>query len=279
MGLKEWGCWPDSLARRLNTQLKPPDNRLFNALARQRRLLVLAIVLLCASAWGYTAHLSSQMQSMPIDVMSIPAMTWSQTDVYFMFIMWAVMMVAMMLPSATPAIMLFANVCRQRSAHSRPTANVATFVGGYLLVWFAFSVGATLINWILHTQGFLTFKMGHTNNIIGGTLLIAAGAFQWTPLKDVCLKHCRSPLSFLMSKWREGNLGALRMGIEHGTYCVGCCWLLMALLFALGIMNLAWIAVLSVFVLIEKIIPRGELFARTAGVALVAWGSFILTFV
>ena len=206
----------------------------------------------------------------------MPALSWSAADAVFMFVMWAVMMVAMMLPSATPAIMLFERVSAQRIANGRSAAKTLVFAAGYLAVWSAFSLAATWLNWLLHTEGALTARMGHASQTIAALLLVAAGVFQWTPLKDTCLRHCRSPIGFLMSRWREGNTGALRMGFEHGVYCVGCCWLLMALLFALGIMNLAWIAILAVFVLIEKVAPRGEVIGRIAGAALIGWGGFLL---
>ena len=159
-----------------------------------------------------------------------------------MFLMWAVMMTAMMVPTATPMILTFAAVNRRRRANRQPFVSTGVFLAGYVAVWTAFSVLATLGNWGLHQASLLSSMMGETtNSYLGGSLLLAAGAFQWSPLKFACLNHCRSPMGFVMTSWREGKAGAIRMGLEHGAYCLGCCWVLMALLFVLGIMNLAWI--------------------------------------
>jgi predicted metal-binding membrane protein len=201
---------------------------------------------------------------------------WSLADFGFMFVMWAVMMVAMMLPSATPMILLFAQTTRKQLESATPYGPTAAFMWGYLAVWTLFSAIATLANWALHSQQLLSSMMGHATPKIAGALLIAAGIFQWTPLKTMCLKHCRSPLAFLVTHLRTGLFGAFLTGMHHGAFCVGCCWLLMGLLFALGVMNLAWVAALAVFVLLEKALPAGEFLARTSGVGLVAWGLWLL---
>lgn len=275
MGVQVGSRRPDPLAGGL-TPLPSAEGHFSAALARQRRALVVAISLLTAAAWAYTLHLASAMRAPSMQTMSMPATTWSPADAAFMFVMWAVMMVAMMLPSATPAILLFERVCARRAVNGRASGRTAAFVAGYLAAWLSFSVAATWLNWFLHAEGVLTGIMGRTTQTVGALLLIAAGVFQFTPVKDMCLRHCRSPIGFLTARWREGNGGALRMGVEHGFYCVGCCWLLMALLFALGIMNLAWIAALAVFVLIEKVAPFGKVIGRMAGAALVVWGGFLL---
>jgi predicted metal-binding membrane protein len=186
--------------------------------------------------------------------------------------MWAVMMVAMMVPSATPMIFAFLQVNRGRKAANRPFVPVTIFVVGYLAVWAAFSALATFAQWGLHRTALLSPAMAATSPALNGGLLIAAGIFQWTPLKLACLKGCRSPLSFLMGEWREGTGGAFVMGLRHGAYCVGCCWVLMALLFVAGVMNLLWVAVIALFVMAEKLLPRGELIARVSGVALILAG-------
>ena len=223
---------------------------------RDRAVLVSAIAVLAALAWAYTARLAAGMGSMSMDTMAatvaMPStQSWSLDDLVFMFGMWTVMMVAMMLPTAL-------------------------FVIGYLLGWVGFSAMATVANWGLHVAGLLSSMMGRTTPLIGGVVLLLAGAFQWTPLKDVCLSHCRSPLVFLTAHWIDGRPGTLMMGLHHGLYCLGCCWLLMALLFVLGIMNLPWIAVLTVFVLLEKILPRGRLVSRLSGGVFAAWGMALL---
>ena len=243
------------------------------SLRRNRAVILVAILILIGLAWAYTAHLALQMPSAGHG-MPMP-MTWTSTEFAYMFVMWAVMMVAMMLPSATPAILLFDRVREQRATSGRPYAPTAAFVAGYLLVWTAFSVFATLANWLLHTGGALSSMSGKVAPAVGGMVLIAAGLFQWTPLKHACLIHCRSPVGFLTQHWREGNNGALLMGLHHGAYCLGCCWLLMALLFVLGVMNLAWVAVLTVVVLIEKLLPGGELVSRGLGVVMVGLGAWL----
>ena len=191
--------------------------------------------------------------------------TWGPLDLVLLFLMWSVMMAAMMVPSASPLMLLFAKLNRQRREREDPVVPTAVFLLGYLLVWTGFSALATLAQWGLHSAALLSPMMVGTSSVMGGVLLLAAGIFQWTPLKNACLIHCRSPLAFLMSEWRDGKRGALRMGVKHGSYCVGCCWILMALLFVAGVMNLLWVASITAFVLIEKVVPRGELVGRLAG--------------
>ena len=187
--------------------------------------------------------------------------------------MWAVMMIAMMVPSATPMVFAFLQVNQGRKAANRPYVPVTIFLLGYLAVWTAFSAFATLAQWGLHRAALLSPAMAATSPVLNGVLLIAAGIFQWTPLKLACLKGCRSPLSFLMSEWRDGAAGAFAMGLKHGAYCVGCCWVLMALLFVAGVMNLLWVAVIALFVMAEKLLRKGELIARISGVALILAGA------
>jgi predicted metal-binding membrane protein len=197
---------------------------------------------------------------------------WEVTTVLLLFMMWAVMMVAMMVPSAAPMILTFLTVNRRRQATTRPLVPVGIFLLGYLAVWTAYSAVATLAQWGLHEAALLSSTMAATSPVLSGGLLLAAGVFQWTPLKRACLKGCRSPLSFLMSEWRDGTAGAFVMGLRHGAYCVGCCWVLMALLFVAGVMNLLWVAVIALFVMAEKILPRGDLIGHVAGIALVTAG-------
>ena len=240
-------------------------------------VVLAALAALCAVAWAYLAYLaaamSSDMAGMPGMVMTGP---WSAADSVAMFVMWAVMMVAMMLPSVSPMVLLYARTLRHRAAQGRPDGSVALFVGGYLLAWTGFSALATLLNWGLHQGGLMNAMMGRATPQVAGVVLIGAGVYQLTPFKDACLTHCRSPIGFLADHWREGGAGATAMGLHHGLYCVGCCWMLMALLFVLGVMNLAWIAVLTVFVLLEKAVPRGRLVSRVSGGALLGWGAWLL---
>jgi predicted metal-binding membrane protein len=178
----------------------------------------------------------------------------------------------MMLPSATPILLLFARVNRKEKSGGRPYVPTAAFAAGYLAAWGGFSALAAGLQWELERLGLLSSMMVPTNVWLGGAILIAAGAWQLTPIKNVCLRHCRSPLSFLANRWRAGRLGAFRMGLKHGVYCLGCCWFLMGLLFFGGVMNLYWIFGLAMFVLIEKTVPMGRWLARAAGVGLVGWG-------
>jgi predicted metal-binding membrane protein len=243
---------------------------------------LVSIAVLSALAWGYLAYVaSSGMSDMP-GMPDMPGMAmpmthaWTGADFTAMFLMWAVMMIAMMLPSVTPVVMLYGRVGAQRAAQGRPRQPTWPFVLGYLIVWLAFSVLATLGNWALHWHGYLTSMMGSATPLVAAILLAIAGVYQWTPLQNMCLAHCRSPAGYLGNHWREGRIGAARMGLHHGGYCVGCCWLLMTLLFVLGVMNIAWIAVLTVFVLAEKVFPYGKQLGRAAGARLLAWGVWLV---
>ena len=245
-------------------------------LKRERRLVLWAMISLAALAWAYTVYLGVQHQSM-VGTMAMPMiMQWSSTDAIFMFFMWAVMMFAMMLPSVTPTVLIFGRVRQKRKVAGQIFAPTGAFVAGYLLVWVGFSILATTANWSLHIGGLMSSTMGNVGPQTGGLLLVAAGVFQWTPLKNACLDHCRSPMSFLMQHWREGSSGAVLMGLHHGIYCLGCCWLLMLLLFVLGVMNLPWVALLAIVVLVEKIIPRGEILSRILGGLLIGWGGWLM---
>jgi predicted metal-binding membrane protein len=185
--------------------------------------------------------------------------------------MWAVMMAGMMAPSAAPVFLLYAQTRSTRSAGATSPA-VFLFGSGYLAVWTAFSAAAALAQWALHQAALLSPAMQLVSPRIAGTLLIAAGAYQLAPWKQKCLAHCRSPLGFLMTYWRNGLWGAFQMGFSHGLFCLGCCWALMILLFALGVMNLIWVAALTAFILLEKVGPAGVIAGRLAGAALLIFG-------
>jgi predicted metal-binding membrane protein len=240
-----------------------------------------AIVIVGASTiallgWAYLVYQGWAMQHMDLVVMAMPSIgVWGLMDLLLIFAMWAVMMVAMMVPSATPMLLVFATISRSRSAQGRAFVPLWVFLAGYLVLWTAFSLAATLAQWGLHSLALISPMMVGTSPLLGSLLLIAAGVYQWTPLKEACLRHCRSPVQFLLTCWQDGSAGAFLMGLRHGAYCLGCCWLLMAVLFAVGVMNLAWIAALSVFVLLEKIIPRGFWVAKVAGLFLMGWGGWM----
>lgn len=203
-------------------------------------------------------------------------MAWSPVVWALMIAMWWTMMMAMMLPSAAPAILLYGQVYRHAQAQGRIKDGVAPtgpFLAGYVLLWLAFSIVATTLHWWLERQGILSSAtMGSQKAWLSGGILIAAGLYQFSPFKNVCLSHCRSPASFLSRHWRPGAGGALRLGVLHGAYCVGCCWALMLLLFVGGVMNLVWIAALATMVLIEKLSPTGRGIGRATGLLLIVWG-------
>ncbi|HEU4659188.1 MAG TPA: DUF2182 domain-containing protein [Pseudolabrys sp.] len=273
-----------------------------SVLRRDRMIVAAALAMLIAMAWVYIVALANSMASggmsmggmpmhesasMNMDAnagttlggMLAPAFKpWTIVEFTTTFVMWAVMMVGMMMPSAAPMILIYARVGRQAALQGKPFAATGFFAGGYLLAWFLFSLAATGGQWALDRAALLTPMMATTSDVLGALVLIAAGLFQWTPVKDVCLKHCQAPLSFIQHHggFRRDALGSLAIGFRHGTYCVGCCWALMALLFVGGVMNVLWIAGLAIFVLLEKVIPLGRIVSRVAGVALTAWGMWLL---
>ena len=225
-----------------------------------------------ALAWAFLVVMAGDM-----DAMAMPIVTaWSAFDFWLMVVMWAVMMVGMMLPSAAPMILLYATVSREQRRSGHVFAPTGVFATGYVLAWTGFSVAATALQWSLEQAALLSPMMVATSPYLGGALLIAAGVYQWTPLKHACLENCRSPAEFLSRSWRSGNGGAIAMGIHHGAYCVGCCWVLMGLLFVAGVMNLLWVAAIAALVLIEKIAPGGHRFARIAGALFVVAGAYTM---
>jgi len=248
-------------------------------LRRDRMVLVAGLVVVLGMAWGWLVT-GAGMEMSAVEMTAMAGMNgwlmrpavWTPAYAVLIFAMWWVMMVAMMLPSAAPMLLLFARVNRKDKEAGAPLAPIVLFAAGYLLVWGGFCAIATALQWGLESARLLSPMLVTTNKWLGAGILIAAGLSQFTPLKAICSRHCRTPLGFLLGSWRPGRLGALRMGLEHGAFCLGCCWFLMALLFFGGVMNLYWIAGLAVFVLLEKTIPLGHWLGRVAGVVLVAWG-------
>jgi predicted metal-binding membrane protein len=254
-------------------------NTLEYVLKKDRFIVVAALVALCVLSWLYIIYLYRQMHPMNMNAIffSMPMTPqWSRTDFMLLFLMWIVMMIAMMIPSVAPLVLIFAMMNRQRKQHKNPFVPSGYLLSGYFLVWAAFSFFATLLQWLLQQVSLLNPEMETTSKILGAIILISAGVFQFTPLKYACLQHCRTPLNFISLHWKEGRLGALQMGIKNGIYCLGCCWILMILLFVSGIMNLLWIAIIALFVLIEKIFPAGKVVSSVAGIALIAYGIIIL---
>jgi predicted metal-binding membrane protein len=273
----------------------------FEDLLKRNRMITLAgLAALCVLAWVYIvtgaalgmsawdmttlalfphqqAH--NMMPGMPgMDMgATAPGRTaWGFATWALMIAMWWIMMIAMMTPSAAPTILLYARVHRHALAQGQVQAKLAptgAFAAGYLLVWLGFAVAATTLHWVLERADLISATMmGSRSRWLSGAVLIAVGLYQLSPLKNICLAHCRTPTSFLSRHWRPHALGALRLGAMHGAYCVGCCWMLMALLFVGGVMNLTWIAALAILVLIEKALPAGQWVGRGAGVALIGWG-------
>jgi len=226
-------------------------------------------------AWAYLIYMVWGMENMDVPAAQyfMPAMVnWGPKDLALVFLMWVVMMAAMMLPSAESMIRMYARTAAGQSTHA-VGYYTSLFVGGYLLIWSAFSLLATLAQWGLLELRLVTPMMDSASNWLSGSLLIAAGAFQFSRFKNACLNKCRTPLGFLMTEWRPGPQGALIMGVRHGGYCLGCCAMLMLLLFALGVMNLAWILVLTFVVLVEKLLPPDMAWpSHLLGLAFIAWG-------
>ena len=257
-------------------------------LARDRRLIAVALAALALVAWSYLLVLSRQMSddaSMASVVSSMPHMPnmpgiggatgGSAHSIALTALMWWTMMIGMMVPSAAPMILLYGNVQRRQLAAESPTLRVALFAAGYVAIWGAFSVLAAGAQIALTRLELLAPVDLTVKEWLGALLVALAGIYQLTPLKDACLRRCRSPAEFLSSHWRRGNAGAFRMGVDHGVYCLGCCWLLMGLLFVVGVMNLVWVAVIAAFVLLEKLAPYGETTAKINGVALLAFALFL----
>ena len=215
-----------------------------------------------------------------MDGMAAP-FAWSAPYAILMLAMWWVMMIAMMVPSAAPMMLLYAGVAR-REEERQPTSlyglrKTGLFLAGYLVTWLAFSVAATGLQWGLESSGLLSsMRMTSVSGWLSAAILALAGLYQWTPIKDVCLRHCRTPAAFLSHHWRPGRGGILGLGIRHGAYCVGCCWALMTLMFVGGVMNPVWIAAIAVLVLLEKTLPGGRWLPRLSGAALILWGAATL---
>jgi predicted metal-binding membrane protein len=237
-------------------------------MTRHGLIIGAALTVLTGLSWAYLYHDAT------VGHCSRMGLAGTATDFAMLLVMWTVMMAAMMLPSAAPMILMFANVNRQRAAHARTALPTSYFVLAYLLIWTAFSLAATAVQWWLSSAALLTpMSMELVSRPAAAGLLLVAGMFQWTPLKHACLQHCHTPFTFLMRYWRDGRRGAFQMGIRHGLYCVGCCWAVMALLFVAGVMNLLWVLALSILVLFEKLVPR---LARPAGAAMIAAGFVVL---
>jgi predicted metal-binding membrane protein len=247
------------------------------ALQHDRGLMLIVLVAIPLASWTWIALMASDMYgSMRGASAWMMTITWDWPHVLLLWVMWAVMMTAMMLPSATPLILLYAAAARRNAENSSPARRVYALAAGYLLVWSLFSVGATALQRLLTSALVLTPMMEPATPVAGAVVLAIAGLYQLTPLKLVCLRACRSPLGFMMQRWRGDAEGAFRLGMSHGTYCLGCCWALMLILFAGGVMNLLVIVALTVWVLVEKIAPFGERTPTASGIALLATAAWMV---
>jgi len=248
---------------------------------RERLILTSGLVLLAAVAWTYMLYDHWRMHSMPMSEMWMPptgSLSWAAADFWFTFVMWSVMMVAMMVPTAVPMITMYAVVAKNQAAANDAYARISLFILGYVVAWGAFSMFATLVQWFLHGGSLLTPMMENNSRLLAGLVLTVAGVYQFTPWKDVCLAQCRTPLGFLLTEWRDGRTGGIIMGFKHGAFCVGCCWALMLILFAVGVMNMLWVVGITGFVLAEKLIPAPVLVIRaTSGCLLIGWGVWLLS--
>jgi predicted metal-binding membrane protein len=256
---------------------------------RDRRIVVGSLFVLTALAWGYLIWLAGSMSMTGPSMPGMPGMylsraltpmlrAWTTSDFIIIFLMWAIMMVGMMTPSATPMILIYARIARQAAQESRPIAATGWFVSGYLLSWTAFSFVAAIAQGVLERVAWLTPMMAAASSKVGGVVLIVAGIYQFSPLKNNCLSQCQSPFAFIQANggFRRGMGASIQLGMRHGGYCIGCCWALMALLFIGGVMNILWIAAIAIFVLIEKAIPAGGAIARVAGSGLALAGIWLL---
>ena len=248
-------------------------------LRRDRAIVAVGLGFLVAIAWGYTFWMSFTMgpgAMGPGNVGEMAAMPhsapWSVTEAMVAFVMCSVMMMAMMIPTAAPMTLLFAAIERRREFDAAVAARSGLFIGGYVAVWSGFAAMATAAQFVLHASTLLSGETWSVVRPMGAAILVLAGVYQFTPVKRVCLTYCRSPIEFLSRFWRPGPAGAFRMGLVHGIFCVGCCWALMLLLFAAGIMNLLWVAGIMIVVSIEKVLPAGVWLGRAGGIALIAAG-------
>lgn len=245
------------------------DHGVESLLHRDRRFVLALLAGVIVASWGWllagagmgiSAFEMTQVGSLdkPAAGMAMAPVVWSPGYAIIMFFMWWVMMIAMMLPGATPMILLFAAVNRRRRESGDPYVPTTVFTASYLLAWAGFSFLATALHWAINQGGLLAPGMVVSSQPFGAGILIGAGLYQLTPLKQACLRHCRMPALYLASHWRPGTSGGFVLGLRHGVYCLGCCWVLMLLLFVGGVMNLFWIAGLALYVLLEKTLPAGH---------------------
>ncbi|NNE98541.1 MAG: DUF2182 domain-containing protein [Pyrinomonadaceae bacterium] len=234
-------------------------------------IIISVLVIITALSWLYLFDMAAEMSAGGMKMpMEIPV--WTPRYFLLMFVMWSVMMAGMMTPIVSPTVLIYAAVARKAARQNSPVAPTLIFVFGYLFIWTVFSLGATIAQFALDQAALLSPMMVSTSSWLGASLLIAAGVYQFLPIKKKCLSRCRSPVDFIARNWQKGHFGAFGMGIKHGVFCLGCCWVLMLLLFVGGVMNLLWIALIAAFVLVEKLLPGGDTGGRIVGVLMIVSG-------
>lgn len=255
-----------------------PDRGLEATLRRDRRVVTASLVLVVTLAWFYLWRDAAAMNQMGMIDMPVSGMArdWAVGPIALTFAMWTIMMVGMMLPSAAPTIILYGALVRKNREGGKVLPGVWIFTSGYLAAWTAFSLLAALLQVAAEQASLITPMLASASRELSATILIAAGIYQWLPVKQACLRKCRNPLQFFVARWRPGAGSALLMGAESGAYCVGCCWALMLLLFVAGVMNLLWVALIAGFVFVEKLLPAGRLASGFAGAALAVSGVALL---
>ncbi len=245
---------------------------------RDRNIILASLAGVTLLAWLYMYAMAAPFGAVTAEFLCAPRSgSWGPGDILTSLAMWNIMMVGMMIPTASPMILMFATTNRRQRGQSGPYVPTFFFVSGYVLIWAVYSIAGTAAQWGLQEAALLSPLVLQVTPQLGAVLLIVAGLFQFTSLKHNCLTHCRTPMAFLNSEWREGAGGAMWMGLKHGSYCVGCCWAIMLLMFVAGLMNLVWTAFLAAFMLLEKIAPAGDKLGRIAGVLAVGAGMWLLS--
>ena len=249
---------------------------------RDRQLIIGALIGLTVVAWVYLYEAARDMDMARMPAMNMAGMPgvngWTKLDWLLTYVMWVVMMIGMMVPSALRAVLIYAGIAQRAAANRTPVAPTSWFVAGYVFAWAGFSAVATAAQWGLMRIGMLSPMAIATSRYLGAGLLITAGIYQLTPWKRACLSHCQSPAQYLAARFKSSRSGALELGLRHGAYCLGCCAILMALLFLGGVMNLLWVAAIASFILLEKLAPPTLPLARVTGVVMIIAGICYLAF-
>ena len=251
------------------------------ALDSRSRWSVFALVAsIAAIGWIYLIYMVWVMENMHLVDMWMPphvaVRVWTAYDFLMLIVMWMLMMAAMMLPSTLPMVWIHNTMSQNRKKKRHSSVPTFIFVMGYVATWSLYSIVATLLQWQFHKKGLMDPMMDSNSYLLSGSILLIAGLYQWTPLKEACLNKCRNPVGFLISNWRDTYRGTFNMGLSHGLYCVGCCWALMAILFAVGVMNMLWIVILSVFAIVEKTLLPPAVGKYLIGSLLIVWGGWWL---